>query len=109
MSVSRWVSVGLDPPARPRRHLRDAVVGSVAAFAVFFVLNLIYPRGMAFGDVRLSAVIGLYLGWLGPRSVFLGLFLAFLSASLIGIGLMVVRRVGRKTSCTFTSDASDPT
>jgi leader peptidase (prepilin peptidase)/N-methyltransferase len=81
--------------------LRDALLGSLVSFVVFFLLNFIYPRGMAFGDVRLSAVIGLYLGWLGPRTVFLGLFLAFLTASVIGIGLMVVRRAGRKTPIPF--------
>jgi leader peptidase (prepilin peptidase)/N-methyltransferase len=82
-------------------HLRDAALGAVGAFIAFFVLNLVYPRGMAFGDVRLSAVIGLYLGWLGPRTVFVGLFLAFLTASVVGIGLMIVRRADRKTPIPF--------
>lgn len=81
--------------------LRDALVGSLAAFAVFFLLNLIYPRGMAFGDVRFSAVIGLFLGWLGPRTLFLGLFLAFLSASVIGIGLIIAGRASRKSPIPF--------
>ena len=82
-------------------RLRNALIGSAAAFGAFFVLNLIYPKGMAFGDVRLSAVIGLYLGWLGGRTVFLGLFLAFLTASVVGIGLILVRRAGRKTPIPF--------
>ena len=83
------------------RAFRDAVLGSVVAFAVFFVLNLVYPRGMAFGDVRLSSIIGLYLGWLGPRTVFLGLFAAFLTASIVGIGLILGRRANRKTPIPF--------
>jgi leader peptidase (prepilin peptidase)/N-methyltransferase len=80
---------------------KDALIGSAAAFAFFFILNFFYPRGMAFGDVRLSAVIGLYLGWLGPRYVFVGLFLAFLTASVIGVGLIVAKRANRKTPIPF--------
>jgi leader peptidase (prepilin peptidase)/N-methyltransferase len=83
------------------RSLRNALFGALAAFAVFFLLNLVYPRGMAFGDVRLSAVIGLYLGWLGARTEFVGFFLAFLSASVIGIGLMLAHRANRKTPIPF--------
>ena len=32
---------------------------------LFFVLWFIYPRGLGYGDVRLSGVLGLALGWLG--------------------------------------------
>jgi leader peptidase (prepilin peptidase)/N-methyltransferase len=81
--------------------LRDALVGSLCAFAIFFLLNLVYPKGMAFGDVRLSAVIGLGLGWLGPRLVFIGFFVSFLVASLVGIGLILAHRAGRKTPIPF--------
>ena len=41
-----------------------AVLGGAAAFAVFFVIHVISPRGMGFGDVRLSFVLGFALGWL---------------------------------------------
>ena len=81
--------------------LRSAVIGSLAAFGVFFLLNLVYPKGMAFGDVRLSAVVGLYLGWLGLRTAFVGLFLAFLTASIVGITLIIARRADRKSPVPF--------
>jgi leader peptidase (prepilin peptidase)/N-methyltransferase len=82
-------------------NLRHAIVGSAAAFLAFFVLNLVYPKGMAFGDVRLSAVVGLYLGWLGLRHVFLGLFLAFLTATFVGVALILARRADRKSPIPF--------
>ena len=45
---------------RPRAARRRS-----AAFTFFFVLHLVAPGGMGFGDVRLSFVLGLFLGWLG--------------------------------------------
>ncbi|MGH9151801.1 MAG: prepilin peptidase [Acidimicrobiales bacterium] len=80
---------------------REAAIGGVAAFAVFFVLWYVSPRGMGYGDVRLSGVIGMFLGWLGLWEVALGLFLAFLSASVIGVALMAAGRKGRKDAIPF--------
>ncbi|MFP5377618.1 MAG: prepilin peptidase [Acidimicrobiia bacterium] len=80
---------------------REAAIGGVAAFAMFFVLWYVSPRGMGYGDVRLSGVIGMFLGWLGLWEVALGLFLAFLSASVIGVGLMAAGRKGRKDAIPF--------
>src|SRR5205814_6759985 len=82
-------------------NLRTAVIGSLGAFAFFFVLNLIYPRGMAFGDVRFSAVLGLYLGWLGARTLFLGFFAAFLSGAVVGVALIATKRATRQSPIPF--------
>ncbi|HXP33630.1 MAG TPA: prepilin peptidase [Acidimicrobiales bacterium] len=83
------------------RALADAGIGGAAAFAALFVVHVISPRGMGFGDVRLAGVIGLMLGWLGLRYVPLGLFLAFVLASVVGIGLMVARLRSRKDAVPF--------
>ena len=45
--------------------LLRAVIGSAGLFALYFVIAFISPRGMGMGDVKLAAVLGLYLGWLG--------------------------------------------
>lgn len=81
--------------------LRNAAIGGAAAWVFLFLLHFINPRGMGFGDVRLSAVIGLYLGWLGLPYVALGLFLAFLAGSVVGIALIAVRRKGMKSALPF--------
>ena len=45
---------------------------------------------MGFGDVRLSFVLGLFLGWLGWGDVFGGLFAGFLYGAVIGVVLIAV-------------------
>ncbi|GAC1312123.1 MAG: A24 family peptidase [Acidimicrobiales bacterium] len=78
-----------------------AAMGGVAGFVALFAVHVISPRGMGFGDVRLAGVIGMMLGWLGLAFVALALFLSFLLASVIGIGLMVTRIKGRKEAVPF--------
>src|SRR5207302_11218436 len=82
-------------------NLERAVVGAVVAWVFFLVLHLVSPRGMGFGDVRLSFLLGLFLGWLDLRHVFLGVFLGFLLGSIVGVVLMVLRRRGRKDHIPF--------
>jgi leader peptidase (prepilin peptidase)/N-methyltransferase len=82
-------------------HLRNAAIGGVAGFLVLLVIHVAVPRGMGFGDVRLAGVIGMMLGWLGLRYLFLGLFLAFLLASVIGVALIVARLRSRKDAVPF--------
>jgi leader peptidase (prepilin peptidase)/N-methyltransferase len=82
-------------------HLGRALVGGAAAFAVFLVLHLVSPRGMGFGDVKLSFVLGVALGWVSAATVFLGLFLAFLLGSVIGILLIATGRRGRRDHVPF--------
>ena len=45
--------------------LYRAVLGAAALFAVFLALAVISPSGLGMGDVKLAAVLGLFLGWLG--------------------------------------------
>jgi leader peptidase (prepilin peptidase)/N-methyltransferase len=74
-------------------------VGAACAagwFMVFFALNLISPRVLGFGDVRLAPVLGLGLGWLGVRYVILGFFAANLIGAVIGIALIVTKRMERQ-------------
>lgn len=76
----------------------DYVVGVICAaawFALFFTMNLMSPRILGFGDVRLSLVLGLALGWLGVGYVLLGFFAANLIGAVIGIALIATQRMDR--------------
>lgn len=78
-----------------------ALLGAAGAFTFFFLLHLVAPGGMGFGDVRLSFVLGLFLGWMGGMQVFGGLFLGFFLGAVIGIVLIAVGSRGRKQHIPF--------
>jgi leader peptidase (prepilin peptidase)/N-methyltransferase len=89
-----FILVGLFALAAALSHDWDAfaraLLGGSAAFAVLFVIHVISPRGMGFGDVRLCFLLGLALGWLGWEQVLLGIFAGFFYGSVIGLALIVL-------------------
>ena len=78
-----------------------AWIAAAALFGFYFVLVLVYPGGMGFGDVKLAGVLGLALGWIGWGTLVVGGFLGFLLGAVVGGALMVVRKAGRKTKIPF--------
>lgn len=78
-----------------------ALLGCAVMFGVYFALCLAYPRGMGFGDVKLAGLLGLYLGWVGWPALIVGWFAAFLLGGVFSIGLLAMRRAGRKTGIPF--------
>jgi leader peptidase (prepilin peptidase)/N-methyltransferase len=78
-----------------------ALLGSLALGGGYFVLFLINPAGMGFGDVKLALGAGAVLGWYGWPTVMLGTFAGFLLGALYGGALVVARRAGRKTAIPF--------
>jgi leader peptidase (prepilin peptidase)/N-methyltransferase len=88
------IGCALDLGGVPEQLIAGAGAGG---FLLFFALA--YPRGMGMGDVKLAAVLGLFLG----RSV----AVAILAGVLLGtiVGAVVMARVGvekgRKTAVPF--------
>ncbi|MCX4770148.1 MULTISPECIES: A24 family peptidase [unclassified Streptomyces] len=79
----------------------SALLGGVALGAFYFLLFLINPNGMGFGDVKLALSLGVALGWYGWAVVFAGGFAGFLFGAAYGLALMIMRRAGRKTGIPF--------
>lgn len=73
----------------------------LGAFFFFLVVHVARPSWMGFGDVRLAALLGLALGWLGPLYVVLGVLLANLAGAVVGIGLIAAGRAGRRTAMPY--------
>jgi leader peptidase (prepilin peptidase) / N-methyltransferase len=82
-----------DPASLPERAAAAAGAGS---FLLLFAL--VYPRGMGMGDVKLAAVMGLFLG----VSVVPALFIGIVLGALAGFGLMLRQGSGaRKQAVPF--------
>lgn len=73
-----------------------AVICAVGWFVAFFLLNLVSPRALGFGDVRLAPLLGLGLGWLGWRYVILGFFAGNVIGAVVGVVLIATKRMDRK-------------
>ncbi|WP_447038052.1 prepilin peptidase [Streptomyces sp. DSM 118878] len=78
-----------------------ALYGAFALAGAYFVLFLISPDGMGFGDVKLALSLGAVLGWYGWGVLLLGAFAGFVLASVYGVGLVIARRAGRRTAIPF--------
>jgi leader peptidase (prepilin peptidase)/N-methyltransferase len=78
-----------------------AVAAAVVAGGVFGILHLAFPDGLAAGDVKLAAVLGLGTGWLGWGEVVLGFALAFVVAAVVAGVLVLFRRRGRRDPVPF--------
>jgi leader peptidase (prepilin peptidase) / N-methyltransferase len=78
-----------------------ASLGGFACFALFFVVNLMNPRWMAFGDVRLSLVFGFGLAWVNPLALLQGFLYANVLAALMGLAFMAAQRAGRRADVPF--------
>jgi leader peptidase (prepilin peptidase)/N-methyltransferase len=84
----------LEPSALPEQLLAGAAAGGF-----FLLAALAYPRGMGIGDVKLAAVLGLYLG----RAVAPAIFIALIAGVAAGAAVIAAKGVaeGRRTKVPF--------
>jgi leader peptidase (prepilin peptidase) / N-methyltransferase len=73
----------------------------LAFFAVFLFINLMNPRWIAYGDVRLSLVVGFGLAWVSPMALLDGFFYANLMAAVVGLVLIGLHRAKRRSGLPF--------
>ena len=70
-------------------------------YALYFVMAFISPSSLGFGDVKLSGLIGLLLGWLGVTAAVVALMAGFLVGGLIAVVMLLGRRVGMRSHIAF--------
>lgn len=83
------------------RSTFTGLYGALALGAGYFVLWLVNPAGMGFGDVKLAPTLGLALGWYGWPTLVAGTFAGLLLGALAGLTLLATRRADRKTPIPF--------
>ncbi|WP_285244832.1 A24 family peptidase [Pseudarthrobacter sp. fls2-241-R2A-127] len=90
-----------DPNGNPVLPVVRVVAGAAILWLFYFVLRLVYPPGMGFGDVKLAGVLGMYLGYLSWGHLFAGTFMAFLLGGLWSLALLAARRGTLKSAIPF--------
>jgi leader peptidase (prepilin peptidase)/N-methyltransferase len=78
-----------------------ALIGMAVMYAVYSAIRLVRPDGMGGGDVKLSGVAGLYLGWVGWGALAVGWLAAFVLGAGFAIALMAGGRANRRTALPF--------
>jgi leader peptidase (prepilin peptidase) / N-methyltransferase len=86
--------------ASPHRLL-TAVLCGLATGAVYFAIVFVTPRGMGLGDAKLAVLTGLVTGWFGAWATVYGFLLGMILAGVVGVGLLIARRVGRRDAIAY--------
>jgi len=76
----------------------DAVIGSLAGGAIFFVIIVASRGGMGGGDMKLGAMLGAFLGW---KPLLVAVLAAVLVGGALAIALLALGRKGRKDAVPF--------
>lgn len=90
VAVAAVVAVGLATDESDA--LVRALIGLVAVRSFFWLLWFVRSAGMGFGDVRLAALVGLVLGWVGWGALAIGVWVGFIIFALPGLALAIIKR-----------------
>jgi leader peptidase (prepilin peptidase)/N-methyltransferase len=78
-----------------------ALACMAGTYALYFVLAFVAPSSLGFGDVKLSGLIGLLLGWISVGQAVVALLAGFVVGGLIAVAMLVGQRVGRRSHIAF--------
>ncbi len=73
-----------------------SALGWLGVFGLYATMWLVHPRGLGYGDVRLSGVLGMALGWLGWPALVVGIYAGFLLGAVGGALLVLAGVVDRR-------------
>jgi leader peptidase (prepilin peptidase)/N-methyltransferase len=82
-------------------NLLRAATSAAVLFLVYLILAIISPNGLGMGDVKLSAPVGLYLGYLGWNQLFYGGAFGFVAGGLATVLLLRLKTKGTLSEVAF--------
>ncbi|MED0676400.1 prepilin peptidase [Aneurinibacillus thermoaerophilus] len=74
------------------------LIGMVLGFTIFYIIAIVSGNGIGGGDIKLFAVVGLFLGY---PLLLLTILLSTFFGAFYGVLLMIFRGAGRKTKVPF--------
>lgn len=83
------------------RALLFAVLGAALLGAAYLMMSLLGRGAMGMGDVKLAGVLGLNLGYFSLGSLLLATVLAFVTASLVVLTGVMLRKLSMKSMVPF--------
>jgi leader peptidase (prepilin peptidase)/N-methyltransferase len=91
-----WIPIGLAAGFLPGAFVNwsGALIGALVGGGVFFLImwlgKIVFKKeAMGFGDVKLAAMLGAFMGW---KNLLLVLIMASFLGSLVGVALIIVSR-----------------
>jgi leader peptidase (prepilin peptidase)/N-methyltransferase len=83
--------------------LEDSVIGAMAGYlslwSIFMLFKLFTGKeGMGYGDFKLLATLGAWLGW---KPLFVVVLTSSLVGSIVGISMILLQKIGRGTQIPF--------
>ncbi|RBY94866.1 prepilin peptidase [Blastococcus sp. TBT05-19] len=78
-----------------------SLLAAAVLFAVYLGMALLSPGAMGMGDVKLAALLGLVLGWIGWGAVLLGAFAGFVVQAVLALVLIAARRISLRGELPF--------
>jgi len=84
----------------PSEAILGALIGGVA-YALFLGITLVayelivHKEGMGIGDVKLAALLGIWVGWIEPLLVLYALVAASIVGLVVGAAILFVRRASQ--------------
>jgi leader peptidase (prepilin peptidase)/N-methyltransferase len=104
-----YITLGLGGPmllvsafvSGDRERSLGLLLGAGGALLVMLLLYIVSKGGLGDGDVRLSPLLGAYLGWISPSALVSGFLLSFFLGAVVGVLLMIFDSADRKTALPF--------
>jgi leader peptidase (prepilin peptidase)/N-methyltransferase len=78
-----------------------ALAGGGVYFGLLLLIALAARGGFGMGDVKLSFLLGILLGFQSWAALWSGIFLAFLTGGVVSLLLLITKRKGRKDAIPF--------